>query len=159
MSKGPGKVERALMDIFWDARLDNAYTTEELCERIYGGEAGKKERVALLRAAQRLRARKGYEDLHSMRNENLGKTHVWFNHANLMSYAIARLKSDSCYRYRTHDPRNDYDFIEKFSERDLRRILRGSHYQGVIALAALGINSCRIGLPSVICAGRGERRS
>jgi len=124
MSKGPGRIERMLIGIFFDTKLDNAFTTEELCERIFGA-AGKSQRVALIRAAQRLCQRKGYEDLHSWRGENLGTTHIWFNRANVMSYAMAALKADNIYNYRNRDYREDYPHLKK-SEQELRaRLARG----------------------------------
>jgi hypothetical protein len=95
MSRGPGRIERELQRIFFAARLDNAFTTEELAERLYpGATIGKKHRVAIIRAARALSKRPGYEDLHSWHGENLGRTHVWFNRANVMSHAMASLKAD-----------------------------------------------------------------
>ena len=35
MSRGPGRIERAIAHIL-DSEADNAFTTEDLCERIYG---------------------------------------------------------------------------------------------------------------------------
>ena len=60
MSCGPGRIERELQRIFFNVRLDNAFTTEELAERLYPGVTiEKKHRVAIIRAAERLRARPG----------------------------------------------------------------------------------------------------
>jgi len=36
MSRGPGRIERAIAAIL-DAESDNAFTTEDLCERVYRG--------------------------------------------------------------------------------------------------------------------------
>jgi hypothetical protein len=55
MSRGPGRIERAIAAIL-DGEADNAFTTEDLCERVYSGvnRVEKKHRVAVLRAANRL---------------------------------------------------------------------------------------------------------
>jgi hypothetical protein len=104
MSKGPGRIERAIAAIL-DAEPDNAFTTEDLCERVYSGvnRVEKKHRVAVLRAANRLVKRRdntGYQ-----RCDNLGRTHVYFNIDNVMSYGMARLKADSFNHYRSNDDR------------------------------------------------------
>jgi hypothetical protein len=52
MSKGAGRVERAIAGVF-EAEPDNAFTVEDLCDRAYPGElVEKKHRVAVLRAAK-----------------------------------------------------------------------------------------------------------
>jgi hypothetical protein len=51
MSRGPGRVERAIRALF-DAHPDEAFVTDELCEHCYPGVTiEKKHRVAVLRAA------------------------------------------------------------------------------------------------------------
>jgi hypothetical protein len=93
MSRGPGRIERAIASIL-DADPDNAFTTEELCERVYHGvnRVEKKHGVAVLRAAYRLMDRR--DTLRTLVNENLGQTIVFFDCTNVMSYAMARLKCD-----------------------------------------------------------------
>jgi hypothetical protein len=52
MSKGPGRVSRAI-EAALEAEPDNAFTVEDLCDRVYRGinRVEKKHRVAVLRAA------------------------------------------------------------------------------------------------------------
>jgi hypothetical protein len=58
MSKGPGRIERALAAIF-DGEPGNAFMTEELCEMIYPGcRIEKKHRVAVMRAVAKLAKRR-----------------------------------------------------------------------------------------------------
>jgi hypothetical protein len=48
MSKGPGRVQRAIRAIF-AAEPDNAFTTAELCARVYGTRVTNKHRIAVIR--------------------------------------------------------------------------------------------------------------
>ena len=104
MSRGPGRIERAIAAIL-DAEADNAFTTEDLCERVYSGvnRVEKKHRVAVLRAANKLVKRR--DNTGCRRCENLGGTRVYFNIDNVMSYAMARLKADQFNHYRSNDDR------------------------------------------------------
>ena len=104
MSRGPGRIEQAIAALL-DAEPDNAFTTEELCERVYPGvnRVEKKHRVAVLRAANKLIKRRDNTDC--MRCGNLGGTRVYFNLDNVMSYAMARLKTDRLNHYRNNDDR------------------------------------------------------
>ena len=79
MSRGPGRIERAIAAIL-DGEPNNAFTTEDLCERVYPGvnRVEKKHRVAVLRAANKLVKRR--DNTECMRCENLGGTRVYFNH-------------------------------------------------------------------------------
>jgi hypothetical protein len=103
MSRGPGRIERAVVAIL-DGEPDNAFTTEDLCRRIYPGanRIEKKHRVAVLRAAQKVLER--CDMIQCFTSETVGGTRVYFNADNVMSYAMARLKADrmNCY---TNDPR------------------------------------------------------
>ena len=57
MSKGPGRIERAILATFI-AEPDNAFTTADLCSRIYRvNQASKRHRVAVLRALTNVAAR------------------------------------------------------------------------------------------------------
>ena len=47
MSRGPGRIERAIASVF-DAEPDNAFTTEELCKRVYCGVNRVKKKHGLL---------------------------------------------------------------------------------------------------------------
>ena len=104
MSRGAGRIERAIAAIL-DAEADNAFTTEDLCERVYSGvnRVEKKHRVAVLRATNKLVKRR--DNTGCMRCENLGGTRVYFNIDNVMSYAMARLKANNLNRYRSKDDR------------------------------------------------------
>ena len=94
MSRGPGRIERAIVAIL-DAEPDNAFTTEDLCDRVYSGvnRVEKKHRVAVLRAANKLVKRR--DNTGCQRCGNLGGTRVYFNVDNVMSYAMACLKADN----------------------------------------------------------------
>ena len=104
MSRGPGRIERAIAAVL-DGEANNAFTTEDLCERVYSGvnRVEKKHRVAVLRAANKLVKRR--DNIGCLRGGNLGGTTVYFNIDNVMSYAMARLKADSLNRYRNNDDR------------------------------------------------------
>ena len=67
MSRGPGRIERAIAAIL-DAEPDNAFTTEDLCERVYPGvnRVEKKHRVAVLRAANKLIKRRDNTGCHAV---------------------------------------------------------------------------------------------
>jgi hypothetical protein len=99
MSKGPGRIQRTIKELF-EAELDNAFTTTELCERVYGvKETDKRHRIAVIRAAKKI------PGLDYLVGENLGKQLVFYDPLNLMSYATARLKVDFSENYRNADPR------------------------------------------------------
>ncbi len=55
MSRGPGRVERAIKAAF-DAEPTRVFTTEYLCTQVYAGatKIEKKHRVSLIRAAKRV---------------------------------------------------------------------------------------------------------
>lgn len=57
MSRGPGRIERAIRGLF-DAHPDEAFTTDQLCEHCYSldypDEVERKHRVAVVRAAYRV---------------------------------------------------------------------------------------------------------
>lgn len=55
MSRGPGRIERAIKAAF-DAEPTRVFTTEYLCTHIYAGatKIEKKHRVSLIRAAKRV---------------------------------------------------------------------------------------------------------
>ena len=60
MGSGPGRIERAI-EAALAAEPDNAFNTEDLCDRAYPGvnRVNKKHRVAVLRALKRVLARRG----------------------------------------------------------------------------------------------------
>jgi len=104
MSKGPGRIERAIAAAL-DAEPDGAFTTDDLCDRVYRGvnRIEKKHRVAVLRAASNLMKRR--DNTGMMQADNLGGTNVYYNINNVMSYALARLKADCLNHYRSNDDR------------------------------------------------------
>ena len=99
MSKGPGKVQRVILDLM-AAEPDGAWTVEDLCERVYLGinRVEKKNRVVVLRAVRKIID--GDEDWTLYQSENTGCTMVLVNLANVMSYALGRLKADGSNHYR-----------------------------------------------------------
>jgi hypothetical protein len=102
MSKGPGRLERAIATIF-TGEPEAALTTEELCARIYGEPVEKKHRVAIVRAARKVMARNA--DICFDQGENLGGQLVFYRGDVVMSRGLARLKSDRYFAYRNNDPR------------------------------------------------------
>jgi hypothetical protein len=93
MSKGLGHVGRAVLAAFED-EPDNAFTTEELCERVYGRNPSRAGRVAVLRAVKGLAARRPDLGVASWAAETRGGQTVFFRERHVMSYAMARLKSE-----------------------------------------------------------------
>jgi predicted glycosyltransferase len=116
MSKGHGRIGRGIIAAFHD-EPDNAFTTEDLVERVYAGvnQIVKKHRVALIRAAKNL---VDAGTIVSMAVERLGKPLVFFDPYNLASCAMARMKSGQ--RYRVTDPR---DTSSERTEDDLRAMI------------------------------------
>jgi len=98
-SRGLGHVQRAIVAYF-EAEPDNAFLLSELCERVYHGanRIEKKHRVAVARAA------KAIKTLDHMKREALGGELVFYDPLNVLSYAMARKKSD-LNSHRNHDPR------------------------------------------------------
>ena len=102
MSKGPGQVQRAIMAAF-ESEPDNAFLLSELCEHAYPRikRIEKKHRVAVARAAKTIKT------IDSIQRQTLGRELVFYDPLNVMSYAMARLKSDFIdgEDYRNNDPR------------------------------------------------------
>jgi hypothetical protein len=145
MSRGHGKVQRAILAVF-AAEPDNAFLLSELSERIYPGlnRVEKKHRNAVARAA------KAIPSLNHMKRDVLGSELVFYHPLNVMSYAMARLKSDNITNYRNSDARwftprgwfreamgykKGYEYKRaQASEVDLRRSLAegGSKHENVV---------------------------
>ena len=106
MSRGPGKIERAIEAVF-AAEPDDAFTTADLCDRVYPGlnMVEKKHRVAVIRAAKKVFGRTGWD---CYRTEALGGTLVFYNPFDVMSNAIGRTKADMLINYRNNDKRIDH---------------------------------------------------
>src|SRR5262249_19279133 len=102
MSKGPGQVQRAIMAAF-ESEPDNAFLLSELCERAYPriNQIQGKHRVAVTGAA------KTNNTNDPIQRQTLGRELVFYDPLNVMSYAMARLKSDFIdgEDYRNNDPR------------------------------------------------------
>jgi hypothetical protein len=94
MSKGPGRIERAIEAIFANDP-DNAFTVVELCRLIYPSKYSwhgppKKQRVAVTRAAKGVVKR--HPELDWWRAENRGGSLIFLNHERVLAYGMARLK-------------------------------------------------------------------
>ena len=98
MSKGLGHVGRAVLAAFEDDP-DNAFTTEELCERAYPDErewaAEREQRVAVLRAVKGLAARRPDLGIRDWRSDGRGGEAVFYCRYRVLSYATARLKAEN----------------------------------------------------------------
>lgn len=126
MSKGPGRIERAIEAIF-DAEQDNAFSTDDLCWRIYPGinSVEKKHRVAVTRAAWNVWRRR--DAVACWRSDGLGGMSIWYDQTRVLSYAMARLKA---FNYCGNDPRIHW----RYSESDLRKKMEpGDRYHEYIA--------------------------
>jgi hypothetical protein len=126
MSRGPGRIERAIEAVF-DTERDNAFTLEELCERVYAdaNQIERKHHISVARAARNLERRR--PEFQHYYGENLGNPLVFFRHDEVMSYAMARLKADRSSGYQSNDWRRQPD--NNRDEADLRSWLGdgGSH--------------------------------
>jgi hypothetical protein len=118
MSKGPGRIERALIVLF-DAEPDNAFTIEDLCCKVYDSwrETPRKQRVSVLRAMKRVQARR--DTLDRLQSWTKGNTWVYFNKLSVLSYGMARLKADNLRRYQQK--------YSKTTEAELLSMLLGKH--------------------------------
>jgi hypothetical protein len=76
-----------------------------------------------------VRAAKKVPGLDYFVGKNLGGQLVFFDPLSLMSYAMARLKSDNIYGYRNADPR----YWRRVTEADLRAALRDERHQKLLA--------------------------
>ena len=90
MSRGHGNVQRAILAAF-AAEPDNAFLLSELCERVYPGRnrTEKKHRNAVARAARAI------PSIEHWKRGVRGSERVFYDPINVMSYAMARLKSDN----------------------------------------------------------------
>jgi hypothetical protein len=104
MGKGLGHVGRAIEAVLI-AEPDNAFTVDDLCDRVFPGinRIEKKHRVSIIRAAKTVAKHRA--NLKSWRSEQLGGTMIFRTADNVMSYGMARLKSDFLHNYRSTDPR------------------------------------------------------
>ena len=92
-----GRIQRVLIEIF-DRERDNAFTTEDLCERIwpdlYPGLLQQQEVTAAPSFERRATSlRSDRKSNGSIARDSAGSL-VFFRHDEVMSYAMARLKAD-----------------------------------------------------------------
>jgi hypothetical protein len=120
--------------VIFDGERDNAFTTEDLCERVWPGlypdrQCGQietKHRRNVIQAMRNIaRQRPEIQWLHGAR---LGHGLVFFRHDEVMSYAMARLKADRFQRYRSKDRRLHWSQHES----GLRRQLEDESYRKLI---------------------------
>jgi hypothetical protein len=107
MSRGPGRIERAIEAVL-DTEPDNAFTIEDLCRRIYHPvdeypRVSKAQRVAVLRAARKVMERR--DTMWSFTGQDVGGRMVYYTANNVMSYAMGRLKADGLEHYESNDLR------------------------------------------------------
>ena len=106
MSRGPGRIERAVRQLMTD-EPGGAWTVEDIAEKVYpvtrttGVE--KKHRVSVVRALKRIT--ENDVDWVLWRSITRGGTLVLVNLGNLQSYALGNLKADNFEDYRRKDGR------------------------------------------------------
>jgi hypothetical protein len=88
MSRGPGRVERAIKAAF-EAEPTRVFTTEYLCTHVYAGatKIEKKHRVSLIRAAKRVLQRE--HNWRMTRTHTPGAPFLFFNETNAEHTDIA----------------------------------------------------------------------
>lgn len=93
---GQQEIERTIRDVF-TCNVDSAFSVDDLCGHVYLGlkQPQRKHRAAVIPIAKQVCEQLG-DDWNWWRADTRGGTLVFFNHANVASYAIARLKTD-CY--------------------------------------------------------------
>ena len=133
MSRGPGRVERAIHDLI-DKHPEGAWTTADLCRLIYPTDSRveKKHRVAVIRAAKTITDKTGdrYRDWHMRRAGVAGRAVALFNSANVMSYSLARLKCESSWFNRTEE--------QLLKSYDPAAITTNSSYPAAVGIAMPG---------------------
>jgi len=90
MSKGPGRIERAIEAVL-DAAPDNAFSVADLCREVYGvRHIEKKHRVAVKRAAKLIAARRKLAHLSSALP---GAELIFYQPDRVLSYVMANVKA------------------------------------------------------------------
>ncbi len=92
MSKGPGRVERAITNAFTN-NPSKTFSTGDLGPIAYPGvnRIEKKHRVAILRAADKVAQRLGWT---SQRAENPAGEVIYYNLTDVRSYVLGKLRCD-----------------------------------------------------------------
>jgi hypothetical protein len=97
-----GRIQRVLVKIF-DRERDNAFTTEDLCERIWPDlspdQIKKSHHGTVIRAVRHIASQR--PEIQWLHTQRRGGALVFFRHDEVMSYAMARLKADRFERYRS----------------------------------------------------------
>jgi hypothetical protein len=90
---GPEHIERVIESAFID-NPDSAFTTDELCRLVYPGlrRIERKHRAAVVPVAKKISERMGKHRTW-FQAEQRGGPLVFFNHASVTSYALARLRA------------------------------------------------------------------
>jgi hypothetical protein len=112
VSRGPGRIERAIRALF-DAHSDEAFTTDELCEHCYpdARPIERKHQVAVLRAARNVAGPD--PDWAWYRADNQGRRAVFFNRANVQSWHLADRISDGYTIYRSPKRLRQWDKVDR----------------------------------------------
>jgi hypothetical protein len=113
MSRGPGRLERAIRALF-DASPDQAFTTDELAEHCYpdAQAIGKKHQVAVLRAARNML--KDDPDWTMYSDAHQGGRMIFFNRDNATSHTFAAgISGERTYRSEKRANRKRYDWVQR----------------------------------------------
>jgi hypothetical protein len=100
MSKGPGRVEQAILKAFGESA--KSYTVEDLFHLAYPDASTMelKHRVAIKRACSNVCARTSWK---ALRKDNRGGGYIYYDPCDVISYASARIKGMES-RYQSQDP-------------------------------------------------------
>lgn len=100
MSKGPGRIQRAIADAF-DRDPDNALTIEDICTHAYPGinRVEKKHRVAVIRAVRTLALGDHCFSLRMTRK--VGAPLILCRTYSVLSRAMANMKGDRLWAYQS----------------------------------------------------------
>jgi hypothetical protein len=144
MSRGPGRIERAISDVF-EANPSMTYGVEDLAAIAYPGvnRIEKKHRVAVIRAANRVAAKLWWQ---GWRAESLGHPVIYCNLLNHRSYAIGRLRvfrPDDGYVRSHADIASAIDDPECYHRRDWARDWSESASEGGAYWKHVEINRAR----------------
>jgi hypothetical protein len=95
-----GRIQRALVKIF-DGERDNAFTTDDLCERVWPDLCWIKDyhRDTVVRVVRQIASQR--PEIQWLQSQRRGGMLVFFRHDEVMSYAMARLKADRFQQYRS----------------------------------------------------------
>jgi hypothetical protein len=117
MSKGLGFVQRKIDQLFRDDP-EGVFATSDLCSEVYHSlYPSKKQRVAIIRAAKAVAEK--HPGIDSCKSQRRGGSWFWFHHDNVMSYAIARTRSD-WYRY---GPKTNQEARKELDKEENRALL------------------------------------